>query len=322
MFSVIIPLYNKAHTIQRTLASVLKQTYPDFEVIIVNDGSTDNSIEVIKNFTSDTRVHIIEQDNQGVSAARNKGVASAKYDYIAFLDGDDEWLPEYLEKIQEAITLYPKSGMYCCAGIYKENSDEILNTRLAKKYKDKITIVDFFENPHVFSHTSANVVYKPVFITCGGFPLEMKKNEDFALFYSLALMSTVIYCGFPLSCYYGKVEGQTTSIKKNNHESELDVIKRFNRVHKVWEKSDRTNKTYKVFLKYELRHMFIAALRTKDYQLINLFFNHLDQGLKDLFNPIEKTLIKRKLFNKLSIVYLLYTKIIWRMHGYPRAGTS
>jgi glycosyltransferase involved in cell wall biosynthesis len=115
MFSVVILLYNKAHIIVRTLASVLNQTYTEFEIIIVNDGSTDNSLTVINQFTlNDPRIRIIEQSNQGVSVARNNGVASARYNYIAFLDGDDEWLPGYLAKMKEAIELFPAADMYGC----------------------------------------------------------------------------------------------------------------------------------------------------------------------------------------------------------------
>ena len=101
MFSVIIPLYNKSHTIVRTLSTVLDQTYKEFEIIIVNDGSTDNGVQIIKDYTTDKRIRIIEQNNQGVSVARNIGVQHAKYELIAFIDGDDEWLSEYLSKMEE-----------------------------------------------------------------------------------------------------------------------------------------------------------------------------------------------------------------------------
>ena len=318
MFSIVIPLYNKEHTIARTLTSVVAQTYTEFEVVIVNDGSTDNGVEVVNDFTSDSRVRIINQNNQGVSSARNKGVASAKYNYIAFLDGDDEWLPGYLEKMKEAIELYPKCGMYCCAGMYKENVDEVISFRLAKKYKDKITIVNYFENPHVFSHTSATIVYKEEFIKCGGFPYGMSKNQDFALFYLLALSAPVVYCGFALSCYYGNVAGQTTSSNRGY----IHTIERINITYNAWNKSGRTNKLFRIFLKYELRHIFISALRANNYEFIDLLLNNLDQGILRLFFGYEIGLMNNRYFNKLLILHILITKVIWRMHGYPRTGAS
>ena len=104
MFSIIIPLYNKADYIAETLKSVLNQTYCDYEVIVVNDSSTDNSLEVASSF-QDERIHIYTKENEGVSAARNYGIMHAKYDYIAFLDADDWWesgkLKEQLKRLEE-----------------------------------------------------------------------------------------------------------------------------------------------------------------------------------------------------------------------------
>ncbi|MCM1231281.1 MAG: glycosyltransferase family 2 protein [Ruminococcus flavefaciens] len=99
--SVIIPTYNREKTIIRCLDSIFKQTYPVYEVIVVDDGSTDETLNIIKNQYSDD-VRIIKQRHKGAQAARNVGVIAAKGEYIAFLDSDDEWLPKKLElQIQE-----------------------------------------------------------------------------------------------------------------------------------------------------------------------------------------------------------------------------
>lgn len=95
MISVVIPLYNKEKQIKRTLQSVLTQTFQDFEIVIVNDGSTDNSVIEVEKL-KDPRIRLVHQKNAGVSAARNKGIEEAKYELIAFLDADDEWQSEYL----------------------------------------------------------------------------------------------------------------------------------------------------------------------------------------------------------------------------------
>ena len=117
-FSIIIPLYNKESYIQRAIKSVLLQTYQDFELIIVDDGSTDGSFEAASAI-QDPRIHIVRQENRGVSAARNRGVSEAKYDWVAFLDADDEWLPEFLEMMNDLHTQFATCGLLA-SGFLKE----------------------------------------------------------------------------------------------------------------------------------------------------------------------------------------------------------
>ena len=113
-FSVVIPLYNKEHYIEATIRSVLSQTCTDYEVLVVDDGSKDNSLALARKFASD-RVRIIPQENQGVSVARNTGILNAKGEYICFLDADDEWRPDYLATIDELTVKYPESAIFVTA---------------------------------------------------------------------------------------------------------------------------------------------------------------------------------------------------------------
>ena len=87
MFSIVIPLYNKAKSIANTIQSILGQSFADFELIIVDDGSTDDSVAIVQQFT-DQRIRLIQKDNGGVSSARNRGINDANYDFIALLDAD------------------------------------------------------------------------------------------------------------------------------------------------------------------------------------------------------------------------------------------
>ena len=119
--SVVIPLYNKEEYIARALNSVLSQSFKDFEVIVVDDGSTDRGVSVVRRF-ADPRINIIQQPNSGVSAARNRGVMAVKSDLIAFLDSDDEWLPDHLETLLKLHEKYPEAGAYTTACLIS-NSD-------------------------------------------------------------------------------------------------------------------------------------------------------------------------------------------------------
>jgi len=109
--SVVIPLYNKAPHITRAMDSVLAQTVQPKEIIVVDDGSTDGSGEVVKNYI-DPRIILVPQENQGEGAARNRGIVEAKEDLIAFLDADDAWKPKFLEMICHLRENYPNAGAY------------------------------------------------------------------------------------------------------------------------------------------------------------------------------------------------------------------
>ncbi len=314
MISIVIPLYNKAHTIKRTLGSVLAQTFENFEVVIIDDGSTDNGIDVIEQFTSDERVKIIRQNNQGVSVARNEGVKNSKFDYVAFLDGDDEWLPEYLEHMHKAIEKYPDAGFICGAGKVTSGGKEYI--RLAEKYKEQITLIDFFENPHVFVHTSATIVSKKIFNKTYGFPPGMKRNQDYALFFAVALLTETVYCGFPLSIYVGDVEGQATT--KPFEEVMQHVIKRYNLVYETWLKQGKKNKNFIVFMKYELRHTFLFLINQNKYDVLTKFTLGLDKGIMNQFSSIEKHSIKNKGLKSVAKGIIYISKIRWRLRGFPR----
>lgn len=110
-FSVIIPAYNLGKYIATTIQSVLAQTFQDFEIIVVNDGSTDETVSIIQSF-HDPRIHLVSQPNGGVSRARNAGMKKAQGSYIAFLDGDDYWYPEHLALATDFFNLHPKILVY------------------------------------------------------------------------------------------------------------------------------------------------------------------------------------------------------------------
>ncbi len=118
--SVVIPVYNKEKYVKATLQSVFNQHFNDFEVIVVDDGSTDRSLDIVNQFT-DPKLTIISQKNQGVAVARNTGVAAAKGKIIAFLDADDLWFPNHLSEIDKLNQLFPETGFYATAYQIKFN---------------------------------------------------------------------------------------------------------------------------------------------------------------------------------------------------------
>ena len=112
MFSVIMPVYNGEKFIDDAINSVCAQTYDNWELIIVNDGSKDNTADVLKKYEINSQIKIIHQENGGVSVARNTAISASKGEYIVFLDADDVWHTNHLEVMNELITEYPDAGLY------------------------------------------------------------------------------------------------------------------------------------------------------------------------------------------------------------------
>jgi len=185
-FSVVIPLYNKQNSILSTLESVIQQKYPADEIIIIDDGSTDTSVDLVKQ-KGIKNLRIIQQKNQGVSAARNKGIEVAKHDHIAFLDADDQWLPLYLDEIALMIEKFPSSLMYCCRYQCREKNGDIVDAkiRMGNKRKTFAIMENYFEIasqgdlPFMISST---VAHKSLFDNIGNFPVGETMGEDQDLF--------------------------------------------------------------------------------------------------------------------------------------------
>ncbi|RTY92347.1 glycosyltransferase family A protein [Flavobacterium sp. GT3R68] len=182
-FSIVIPLYNKETFVENTLKSILSQSFSDYEIIIIDDCSTDGSLAIAKKF-EDEKIRIIKHSiNKGLSASRNTGIEHAKADYIAFLDADDLWKPFFLEKISELIQKFPNAGMY--GTDYEEfySEDLVLDTQknLEGFKKNEMKIVDdfFISNSHqlIFCFSSV-VIKKEVFKAVGLFDESITLGED------------------------------------------------------------------------------------------------------------------------------------------------
>lgn len=318
MISVVIPLYNKAHTIVNTLTTVMNQTYKEFEVIIVNDGSTDNGVEVIKSNFNDPKIRIINQENAGVSSARNRGIEEAKGNWIAFLDADDEWLPNYLSYINEAINRNPECSIFITARYYQNYNTKCKTTNIPQKYINKETVINFFENPHVYAHISATVIKKSLLFPeeeWNRFIVNQKSNEDFTFLFRIALHSKVFYIGIPLSIYNGGVTQQATSTLQKKEIIKDGALFR-NKVWEEWYNTQKINKACKIFMKYETRHFILSLLKNSECLT---FLNLLNTQYKqDIFNKGEISLYTNCKYKKIAIYYIYLTKLIWRLHNYPR----
>lgn len=211
--SVVIPTYNRAHVICEALDSVMAQTYKDFEVIIVDDGSTDDTSEKIKTYLSDNRVHYVKQKNAGAAAARNFGVSLAKGEVISFLDSDDLWKSEKLECEVSFFESHPEvkvvfsdletywgdtfipSFMRCTLIFSKLLSDSSRQNNMVLSQRD-IFLILLQEVP---VKTPAFSLHKDIFIESGNFNINYVSGEDWELFLRISMSEDFGYIDRPLA---------------------------------------------------------------------------------------------------------------------------
>jgi glycosyltransferase involved in cell wall biosynthesis len=202
--SVVIPLYNGAETIQRALDSVLAQTVSDFEVIVVDDGSADSGPETVRAI-EDPRVRLIQQENRGVSVARNAGVASARAPWVAFLDHDDEWKPKFLATVLRLAEAYPECRVAATSYEYHRSDGSISRPALQGFHGIEGLLDPYFSiaarsMPPICS--SAVMVAKDELDDIGGFPEGIATGEDLLTWARLACRYPIAYSAESLAVYW------------------------------------------------------------------------------------------------------------------------
>lgn len=215
--SVVIPLYNKAPYIQGAIRSIQDQGELAAEIVVVDDGSTDNGASLVQAMAEgDGRVQLVRQANAGVSVARNRGIAQATGDYIAFLDADDHYLPGYLDEIARMIAHYPQAGMYATA--YTRFSGD-LNVWLDRhppsvQQPGPILVEDFFFrwSRGAFFYTCSICVPRRHLLALGTiFPPGERLGEDQDVWFRLAERHGLAYSPKPLVLYRMEVANSLTA---------------------------------------------------------------------------------------------------------------
>lgn len=198
LVSVIIPNYNTAKYIADAIESVLSQAYQNFELIVVDDGSTDNTKEVVQKYINQPTFKYIFQENKGLSAARNTGIKASQGEFIAFLDADDIWLPEKLEH-QIKLMDSDKVGIVSCSGYTTNEKGEILDTFIKKNYSNRYLLLRDLSMKNVVSGGgSTALVRKTCFDVIGLFDENLKSSEDWDMWLRIAQRFDIIFVEKPL----------------------------------------------------------------------------------------------------------------------------
>jgi len=219
-FSVIMPLYNKAPYVAKAIGSVLAQSFTDYELIIVDDGSKDDSADIAsKAIEGHKNCQLIRQENAGVSMARNKGVTASQGVYLCFLDADDWWEPIFLEEMWKLIAEFADAGIY-------GTSYTIVNETKRKTRVSPIGVEAGFERGYinycqVYAKTLAMPLWtgavcipRDVFDEMKGFPEGVKLGEDFLLWIRIALRYKVAFLNKPLAYYNQDVDAANRGVGK------------------------------------------------------------------------------------------------------------
>lgn len=255
-FSVIMPLYNKAPYVRKAVESVVDQTFADWELIVVDDCSTDGSAAIVEQIV-DPRIRIIRlEENGGVGSARNRGVAESTAPFVCFLDADDWWEPTFLEEMAALIERHPDAGIYG-TGYYivKNGKKRVAPIGVDEEFTEgEINYCQVYAKTLCMPLTSISVCMPHrVFDEAGGFPVGITLGEDFLLWLRIVLKHKTVLLNKPLSNYNQDVD-ITFRGTHHLHPPERHMLWRLGE----YESFEKTNADYK---------QMIDNLRT--YSLMN-----------------------------------------------------
>ena len=287
LVSVIIPTYNRVEVLPRAIASVLNQTYKDIEIIVIDDGSVDNTENVIKKYGD--KIHYVFQQNQGVSAARNNGVKHSNGKYLAFIDSDDEWLPNKLELQMKEFNYADAIGMVACkAFISSLHEGEIQLSNSHLNTVETYGFYDVFKNPYLGMPNI--VLLKSIFNETQGFNESLKTAEDIDLFLRVSVNYKVRLINKPLTRVYETENSLSTST--DSYQDNITVI---NQIHEEFKD---------LFVGHEALFSKVASELYRNYALTLLWHKkYKDAELKLVKSMSYKFTVK-------SLLLYIKTKIL------------
>ncbi|SKB12238.1 Glycosyltransferase involved in cell wall biogenesis [Planktothrix sp. PCC 11201] len=220
--SVVIPVYNGEKTIQKTIESVLKQTFKDWELIIIDDGSQDSTVKIIREI-EDSRIRIFSYSNAGLASSRNRGIDHAQGEYITFLDADDLWTPDKLEAQFQALQEHPEAAVAYSWTDYIDQSSQFLHSgrqiTINGDVYEHLLVNNFLENG------SNPLIRKQALNQVGEFDTSLKAGEDWDMWLRLAADYQFVVVTRPQILYRVSTGSMSSQIKNQEREC-LKVIEK------------------------------------------------------------------------------------------------
>jgi glycosyltransferase involved in cell wall biosynthesis len=265
-FSVIIPLYNKENFIENTIKSVLQQTFADFEIIIINDGSTDKSEEIVLNI-QDKRIRYYNKKNEGVSLTRNFGITLANADFISFLDADDYWYPDFLKVMFDYCTRFPQQKIFASA-IEIETTKKTFPAQYSINKEFDFELVNYFKASTKESAilTSSAVFNKEIFTKIGVFDPKIKSGQDTDLWIRIGLEYPILFIWKILVRYIH--DENSLSKRPDLMYSKMDFTK--------FTEFEKTNSDLKYFLDLNRFSLAIKSKLISNKTLFDYYYSGID----------------------------------------------
>lgn len=267
-FTVIISLFNKEKHIAATLQSVLDQNFSNFEIIIVNDGSTDSSLSIVSGF-NDQRISIYSQENSGASITRNNGISKANGQFIALLDGDDLWESNYLDEMYNTITQYQDQVVFASAIAHKIE-DKIVPSQYTSLPSKSVNALNFFQHSLKQSllSGSSTVFKKEILKVTGKFDPSIKSGQDTDLWIRFGLHYPVVFINKVLVYYvYSSSSLSNTSFNMSDKPKYLNYIE-----------EEKMNSDLKKFLDINRYAMALKSKIYKDRDSLSFYKKHIDKS--------------------------------------------
>lgn len=279
--SVVIPAYNVEKYIGQTIQSVIDQTFPAKEIIVVDDDSTDKTAEIIKQYP---QVRYIHQSNAGVSVARNTGVDAANYKWIAFLDGDDLWLTDKLAQQKNIIQKHPElvwvAGNYIINDLRKNRQKLLTPDHIAKSWVTDMSYINYFQHHKDFGITSNVVLQKAAYLEAGASRPGLTRTQDQDVWMRVAMKNPEIgYNPEPGILYNFFREGSTA--QKREIDRKESFFETLNMLKDNLAKAEKYNKKHelRIIVSEIIKGMARRTFRHKDYQLTNIILKDFKEYL-------------------------------------------
>lgn len=271
LFSVIIPLYNKELSVSKCINSVLNQTYENYEIIVVDDGSTDQSAQIVKNINN-SKIRYVYKDNAGVSSARNKGISLALAPFVLLLDADDFWEDSYISTMNSLINDFDNEVIYALGyKIYFESNYEAVSFGFNLNFRGKIN--NYFKKAlhNTIISSSSVCIRKEVFDSGIRFNENIHLGEDLDVWFKILLnYNSLVFYNIPLAIYNRNNENSPNSIYKKFEDTFFSIAMDTNR-----EYLD-SNREYKYFINlYVLKGLFSYFRNDKFKREINIIVSKI-----------------------------------------------